>query len=164
MALPANQEIVLKEVRGNAIELSLEIDPQGADSPLEMKVLRSPEAEEFTRIAFLPARGYRDRSNPGKATPGVIVLDNARSSVLPDVRSRPPEVAEVPLEKGEPLKLRVFIDKSIVEVFANGKQCVALRVYPGREDSLGVSFRAQGGDARLQSFEAWQMKSIYGEN
>jgi beta-fructofuranosidase len=43
----------------------------------------------------------------------------------------------------------------------DSKQCVALRVYPGREDSLGVSLRAQGQDARLRSLDAWKMKSIY---
>jgi len=49
----------------------------------------------------------------------------------------------------------------VVEVFANGKQCVAVRVYPGREDSTGVSLRAQGDSAELRSLDAWQMKSIY---
>jgi beta-fructofuranosidase len=58
--------------------------------------------------------------------------------------------------------LRVFVDKSVVEVFVNGKQCVAMRVYPGREDSIGVSFRAQGRDAMLRSLDAWHMRSIYG--
>ena len=59
------------------------------------------------------------------------------------------------------LRLRVFIDHSVVEVFANGKQCVAARVYPGREDSTGVSLRAQGSGAVLRSLSAWQMHSIY---
>ena len=127
---------------------------------VEMNVVRSPKAEEVTRISFLPRRGYRDRSRRG-TLPGVISLDNTRSSILPDVASRPPETAQVALEKGEPLKLRVFIDRSVVEVFANGKQCVALRVYPGREDSVGVSLRAQGQEAVLKSFDAWQMKNIY---
>ncbi len=36
------------------------------------------------------------------------------------------------------------LHKSVVEVFVNGRQCVAARVYPGRADSLGVSLRAQG--------------------
>jgi beta-fructofuranosidase len=36
-----------------------------------------------------------------------------------------------------------------------------MRVYPGRQDSLGVSLRSQGGDAELQSLDAWQMASIY---
>ncbi|MHC4337940.1 MAG: GH32 C-terminal domain-containing protein [Planctomycetota bacterium] len=61
----------------------------------------------------------------------------------------------------EPLKLRVFVDRSVVEVFVNGKQCVAVRVYPGREDSTGVSLRSQGQDATLKSLDAWQMKNIY---
>ncbi len=68
------------------------------------------------------------------------------------------------LPDGEPLKLRIFIDKSVVEVFANGRQCLALRVYPERKDSVGVSIRAQGSDAVLRRLDAWQMKSIYAES
>ncbi len=60
------------------------------------------------------------------------------------------------LDRDEPLRLRVFIDRSVVEVFVNGRQYVAVRVYPGREDSLGVSFRAQDRDAELRSLDAWQ--------
>jgi beta-fructofuranosidase len=36
-----------------------------------------------------------------------------------------------------------------------------MRVYPGREDSVGVSLRAQGDAAELQSLTAWQMENIY---
>ena len=81
--------------------------------------------------------------------------------MLPDVMARPEEVAPFKLGEGEPLRLRVFIDKSVVEVFANGRQCLALRVYPGREDSVGVSVRAQGSDAVLRFLDAWQMKSVW---
>jgi beta-fructofuranosidase len=49
----------------------------------------------------------------------------------------------------------------VLEVFVNGTQCVAVRVYPGREDSVGVSLRSQGQDAVLKSLDAWQMKNIY---
>jgi beta-fructofuranosidase len=159
LTLPANEEIVLEGVHGNAMELVAEIDPKSAPM-VEMNVLRSANAEEVTRIAFLRERGYRNRTRRGPL-PGVISLDNTRSSILSDVRSRPPETAHVAMEKGETLKLRVFIDKSVVEVFVNGKQCVALRVYPGRDDSVGVSLRAQGQDAHLQSFDAWQMENIW---
>ncbi len=79
------------------------------------------------------------------------------------VRSRAPETAPVYIPDGEPLKLRVFIDRSVVEVFVNGRQCVAVRVYPGREDSVGVSLRSQGRDAVLRSLDAWQLGSIYDE-
>ena len=61
----------------------------------------------------------------------------------------------------EPLELRVFVDRSVVEVFVNGRQCVAARVYPEREDSVGVSFRSQGTASRLRSLDGWQMASIW---
>ena len=127
---------------------------------IEMNVLRSPNREEVTRIMFFKERGYRDRSRRGRLS-GVISIDSSRSSVLPDVRSRAPETAPVFIAGNESLKLRVFIDRSVVEVFVNGRQSVALRVYPGREDSLGISLRAQGQDADLKSLDAWQMENIY---
>ena len=157
MTLPANEEIVLDNIEGNAMEIVAEIDPKGAPM-VEMNVLRSPNKEEFTRIAFFRNRGYRGRS---KRHYSVITIDSSYSSLLPDVRSRAPETAPVFIERDEPLRLRVFLDRSVVEVFVNGRQCVAMRVYPGREDSVGVSLRSQGREARLTSLDAWQMKTIY---
>lgn len=61
-----------------------------------------------------------------------------------------------------PLRLHVFVDRSVVEVFVNGRQCLGVRVYPGRTDSLGVSLLAHGRDAALRSLEAWPMGSIHG--
>jgi beta-fructofuranosidase len=55
----------------------------------------------------------------------------------------------------------VFVDRSIVEVFANGRQCLTVRAYPEREDSRGVSAFARGGQAQLVSLRAWQMESIW---
>ncbi|MHB1296119.1 MAG: glycoside hydrolase family 32 protein [Anaerolineae bacterium] len=168
MNLPANEEVVLDAIRGNTMELDLEIDTN--DAPMvELTVLRSPGKEEFTRIAFYRQRGYRnwvryagwEGPKLRDSCDSLITLDNSYASVLPDVRSRAPETSPVFLEPDEPLKLRVFVDRSVVEVFVNGKQCVALRVYPGRADSLGVSLRAQGRAATLEHLDAWQMQSIY---
>jgi beta-fructofuranosidase len=65
------------------------------------------------------------------------------------------------LNPGETVRLRIFIDKSVIEVFVNGKQALAASVRPGRNDSMGVSIRSQGQEAELISLDAWQMKSIY---
>jgi beta-fructofuranosidase len=182
-ALPANQEVVLQNIKGDAIELNLEIDPKEA-SMLELNVLRSPNKEEFTRIVFMegrgmgPGRDYRfgevarlqtDRPatavQPTPPTPplreSLITIESSYSSLHPDVRPRGPETASFMMKNDENLKLRVFIDKSVVEVFVNGKQALAVRVYPSREDAVGVSLRSQGQASELKSFEAWQMKSIY---
>ncbi len=166
MKLPANKEIVLKGIKGNAMEIVAEIDPK--TSPMvEINVLRSPNKEEYTRIAFFRERGFNKgrEYNPAARMPNInyslITLETSYSSTLSDVRSRAPETAPVMIAQNETVKLRIFIDKSVVEVFVNGKQCVAARVYPGMAESLGVSLRAQGQDAELKSLDAYQMKSVY---
>ncbi|MFW6162379.1 MAG: glycoside hydrolase family 32 protein [Planctomycetota bacterium] len=159
--LPANQEVVLDGIRGNAMEILAEIDTKHGPI-VEMKVLRSPGQEEFTRITYVRNGGLTRRHVDGKHfRDSVVTIDSTCSSTLADVWPRPPETAPVTIEPGEPLELRVFVDRSVVEVFVNGKQCVAVRVYPGRKDSLGVSLRSQGRDATLTSLDAWQMRSIY---
>jgi len=55
----------------------------------------------------------------------------------------------------------VFVDRSVVEVFVNGNLYLAMRVYPSRQDSVGVSVRAQGQDAVLKRLDAWPMQSIW---
>ncbi|MBM3264084.1 MAG: glycoside hydrolase family 32 protein [candidate division Zixibacteria bacterium] len=158
--LPANQDVVLDGVTGGAMELHLRIDPQGARA-VSVDVLRSPDAAERTILTF-----YRDAlfsvNRDGKTVrQSALTLDTTNASLLADVYPRAPETAPLVLAEGEPLDLRIFIDRSVVEVFANGRQCVALRVYPSRSDSTGVSVRATGGDAALLAGDAWQMGSIW---
>jgi beta-fructofuranosidase len=180
--LPANKEIVFKQIQGNAMELSMEIDVKDAPA-LELNVLRSRNSEEYTRIVFYKGRGnaagreYRlgeipvlmqkgqTPPVPGNNTPparlSLISIESAHASLHPDVRPRAPETAPVMLANDEKLNLRVFIDRSVVEVFVNGKQALAVRVYPSRDDSTGISIRSQGSDSELISLSAWQMKNIY---
>ena len=166
--IKGNSETVFDQLAGNAMELSLEVETNGAPL-IELDVLRSPDQQEYTRIAF-----YRDRSvrplAPGneastppnsEGTYSLVALDSSHASIQPQARSRPPEIAPVFLAPEENLKMRVFIDKSIVEVFVNDRQCLAVRVYPNRQDSVGVALRAVGRDVRLVVLDAWEMKSIY---
>ncbi|MHB0858791.1 MAG: GH32 C-terminal domain-containing protein, partial [Anaerolineae bacterium] len=61
------------------------------------------------------------------------------------------------LAPGEPLRLRIFVDRSVIEVFANDRQAIMRRVYPTRSDSVGVALFARGGDAMASSVHAWDM-------
>ncbi|MCX6361293.1 MAG: glycoside hydrolase family 32 protein, partial [Armatimonadetes bacterium] len=166
MALPANREVTLEGLQGSVAEVAAEIDPMAAQW-VELNVLRSPDRAEFTRIAFYRHRGYVDwdRSDGwtrfNESRDSVLLVDTARSSELPDAECRAPEIAPFYLEPGETLKLRVFMDRSVVEVFVNGRQCLTVRVYPGRTDSTGFSLRAQGSDAALLSLDLWQLEGIY---
>jgi beta-fructofuranosidase len=183
MVLKANQQTKIKGVSGNAMELNIEIDLKKSNV-IELNVLESNDKQEFTRIIFFKDRGmtngrdYRPgevfipiqermaaqqqaTSTPPRGRESLIVLETTNSSIDPEVLQRAPETASFYFGKEEILHLRVFIDKSVVEVFVNGKQALAARVYPKMNNSLGVSLKSQGSDSELLKLEAWQMKSIY---
>ena len=158
--LPANADIVVEGVQGDALELIARIAPSSAPV-IELDVLCSPRGEEYTRIAFYRDRGMNESFGDDRRRQSLVSIDSSRSSQAGDVRPRAPETAPVCLAKDEPLELRVFVDRSVVEVFVNGRQCVAVRVYPEREDSVGVRLRSQGVTTSLLSLDAWQMQSIW---
>lgn len=184
MKIPGNTEIVLNNIRGTAMEINLEVDVKDA-TVFELNVLRSARKEEYTKIAFYKDRGYgggrgyrfgqlerivteppTPPSQPAQpprppARMSLISIESAYASLSPDVQPRAPETAPVMIDHNETLKLRVFIDKSVVEVFVNGKQALAVRVYPSRDDSMGVSLRSQGQESELISFDAWQMRGVW---
>jgi beta-fructofuranosidase len=45
----------------------------------------------------------------------------------------------------------------VVEVFANGRQAIARRIYPSRADSMGVSLFSTGGTTRVRSLKSWKI-------
>lgn len=64
------------------------------------------------------------------------------------------------LHEGEELRLRVFIDKNLVEVFANDRQAVAV-TSDEIQKNPNIRLSARGGDASVRSIRAWNMRSIY---
>ncbi len=151
--IPANSEIVLEGINGKALEIQATIEPDNARE-VGLYVLRSPDGAERTRISLYP----QDHRRFGISS---LQIDISEASISPEVFARTPETGQIRMAQNEPLRLRVFIDRSIVEVFANDRQCLTLRTYPQREDSTGVSVFARGSGARLTSLDAWQMSSIW---
>jgi beta-fructofuranosidase len=66
------------------------------------------------------------------------------------------EEAPLELKKGEPLVLRVYVDKSIVEVYANNRQAIARRVYPTL-GGKGISVFSNGGNVEIKSIKGWEI-------
>ena len=122
MLLPAPTR--LKDVAGDRLEIVAELQPGEARS-IGVKVRRSPGGEEETLVVY-------DR------TAKTLSVDRSRSSTEAgtetSVKSAPFELRE-----GEPLRLRVFVDRSVIEVFANERISITSRIYPTRADSLGVA-------------------------
>jgi len=168
LQLPANKDVMLEGINGRAMELDVAIGIN--DAPMiEIDVRCSPNREEYTRIVFQNRRGYqpemRSQKRFGRLDGGKIesklTIDDTRASLLQDVRSRGSETAYYLLEDGNMLKLRIFVDHSSVEVFADGKEYLATRIYPSLPESTGVSIRSQGKNAVLKTLDAWQMKTIW---
>jgi beta-fructofuranosidase len=130
----------LDGVVGDACELALQIDP-GAAQRCGLKVRSSRGGEEETLLYYDAARKE-------------LVFDSTRSG---NEGRKVVERAPFALQPGESLELRVFIDKSVVEVYANDRQAIGRRVYPMRPDSLGVSLFASGRNAQVRKAQAWEM-------
>jgi beta-fructofuranosidase len=129
-----------------------------------IKVRVSPDGAEQTIIAY-------DRSTQA------MLIDTAQSSVdgagwrpypMDFWRGVPVEnlsVQHMPLalNAGELLTLRIFVDRSILEVFINNRHCMTQRIYPRRADSTGVCVFSEGTAARVLSLDAWEMQDVNGE-
>lgn len=142
LAVAADSELVLDGIGGNSIELCVEMTAPEAGQ-YGVKVCRSAGGEEETLV-------YYDAAEKR------LKIDTTKSSLTEGPKTV--EAGPFELRPGEPLQLRVFVDKSVVEVFANGgRQAVMRRVYPSREDSVGVAVFARGGPVRVAKLEAWQI-------
>ena len=155
LTISADSEIKLDEISGDCLELSVEMWPEGARE-FGVKVCCSPDAEEETAISY-------------DVEKGCLRVDLAKSTLNPDIIYRtfcmrggenPPVTAqEAPFELRpcEPLQLRIFLDRSILEVFANRRQCITQRIYPTRKDSIGIRLFALGGAVNVSALDAWDM-------
>jgi beta-fructofuranosidase len=137
---------VRADLVGAALEIAAMIEP-GSASHVGLKVRRSPDGAEQTAIVYEPAT---DR----------LIIDRQHSSLDPSVQ-REEHGARLGLTSGEALRLQVFVDHSVIEVFANGHTTLTSRIYPTRSDSLGVELVAQGGSAQLSSLDIWEMAAIW---
>lgn len=130
---------------GTSLEVQLTMSMDDAREA-GISIRRSPDAEEETTISY-------------EASTGDVVLNATRSSLNPAAGGGTYR-APLNLRAGEDLRLAVFLDASIVEVFANGRACLTGRTYPTRTDSTGLGVFAAGSRARVKSLDIYEMKMI----
>jgi beta-fructofuranosidase len=104
-ALQSGAELVIDGIGGDSFELFIEMESTEA-SEFGVKVRVSPDGQEETTIFF-------------DASEGKLKVDTRKSG--PEHPSNALEAAPFKLKEGERLELRVFVDKSVVEVFANAR-------------------------------------------
>lgn len=162
LTLHSGPPLMFHDVNGTTLELALEIDP-GAATEVGLEVRRSPDGSESTAILYRPAdqKLLIDMSRSTKRD-DVVYTDGPLDTggiARADAVKTPRRTVEAPLAllPGEPLRLRVFLDGPMLEVFANDRQCVTQQVFPSREDSQFIGFLSRGAPATLRSLDAWTM-------
>jgi beta-fructofuranosidase len=136
---------LLKSLRGNSLEIQAEFEP-GASEAVGLTVRSAPDGKEQTSITYHRASSH-------------LLVERERSSLSPDV-DHGSQGGPFELGEDETLKLHVFLDASVIEIFANDRACLTSRIYPSRSDSLGIGTFARGGNARLKALNIWEMQPI----
>jgi beta-fructofuranosidase len=125
--------IVLKDIAGDTIELEVTFTaPEAAEFGLQ--VLCDKDGKNGVKIAS------------GKDAEKLTVGYNDR--------------APFKLKKGEDLTLRIFVDKCVIDVFANDRQAVMVWD-DNKPEEVSISLFSKGGDVTIKDLKAWTIKSIY---
>ena len=133
----------LPGVAGRQLEIVATIDP-GAASEAGVEVLKSADGREVTRVGY-------------DAAAGQIVLDLSSSSLNSAVFNRERRTAPYRPPSGQPIRLHVFVDHSVVEVFVDGREAFSFRSYPTLADADRVDLYARGGTAAAD-VEVWTLQ------
>ena len=87
---------------------------------------------------------------------GILSVDTRSSSLDPQCKG---DVKEAPLKLNadEPLEMRLFVDGSVLEVYANHRVVVSSRLYPTRTSHLRLFGQCCGGLAQVISLNLWKL-------
>ena len=151
-------ELLFMELAGENMELRLAIQARGARR-MGLSVRAAPNRIEETRIVYdVAAR--------------TLSIDSTRSSLDPTVfrafpiyaggksRDVPVQTAPCSLDEDGTLRLTVFLDASIIEVYANDRLALTGRIYPTLAGSRHTRLFAQGGHAEFSPVQAWDMAPL----
>jgi beta-fructofuranosidase len=126
-----NNDAVLALPKTNTLEIQANIDLQTAKD-LELEITSNAQNAKPINVSF-------DGSE-------IQVLDTKAPLSLAGNQNQ--------------LNLRVFIDRSVLEVYANDSVCITRVISPLDSDSR-LKIHAGGGTANVKQIEAWPMKSIW---
>jgi beta-fructofuranosidase len=59
------------------------------------------------------------------------------------------------------IRLHIFLDRSVLEVFFGDSSCITQRIYPSRGDSLAIRFKVSKGSVIVHRLLAWKLASIW---
>jgi len=127
-------------VEGRRLELRVDVSLSDA-SAFELSVFESDDRAERTAVRY--------------TREDELVVERAESSRRGVGSADAQRMPVTPYDA--PLSLRAFLDRSVLELYANGRHCLTSRVYPAA-GSTGLSVAAEGGRAAVESLSAWELE------
>ena len=125
--------------RGDAVEIDAEFEPGDAQR-FGLKLRVSDDGARFVRVWF-------DTASGDYGVDGQILYNGFGPSYL---------------TKGQPVRMRVFVDKQVVEAFVNGQTCTTIAQVKDPKTaqpvlSEGLDLFSEGGTARCTTLDVWKM-------
>ena len=131
----------LENISGDQLEIQVSLEGK-SKQPFGLVVRKSKNGEEQTKLFY----------NPDKKTFGI---DQSQTT-----KYQQNEIYEGPLAlDGSALELRVFLDKSMLEAYANKRRSVTSRTYSSLADALGIEVFGDE-NIKIKSLEIWKVKPI----
>lgn len=146
---PGDGTVLVDQPRSETFELVATVsgtDAGNEPGSASIGVLRSPDGLEETVVRVDPDRG-------------TVTVDRSRSSDDPAVETTDQTAHFEPT--ADPVTVRCFVDRSIVEVYADGRACLTSRVYPTHADSTGIAISTDG--ASVDGGSVWELASVWGD-
>ncbi len=143
--LSADAPELLSQVQGDRLEIILQALRSDCET-LSIQFRRSPDGKQMTELIY----DYRDAT---------LRLNRANSTDTAQVTVDACE-CQLTLADGEALKLTLYLDNSVIEVYANDRVTMTSRIYPSRPDAQGLQLLCAGGSATVR-VAIWQMGSIW---
>jgi beta-fructofuranosidase len=134
----------LAQVQSASFELEAAIEPTSSHE-FVINACVSPDGREYVRLSY-----FADAAR--------FEVDTTHASLDPQAPGSLHAIPYLPLDGGK-LCLRLFVDRSILEVYLNGWACLTARMYPTLENSRGVQLFSRGGDSLVRSLDYWTIKS-----
>lgn len=122
------------------------------------------DGEQELALTLSVAASDAERYGIVIGTAARLYVDNQTHRLVLERFSEDPGLCgcrSVPLPEANILSLRVFIDRSSLEVFVNhGEACLTSRIYP-TDGQCSVTLFAEGGLAQFGAAQAWELESIW---
>ena len=154
VTLSEGDEQTLEGFESDCMEIKLTIEAKDA-ARFGMKLLCSPGGEEETVVTY-DAEEQQFVVDFERASEDGDQLTYGRSR-REDVRGGRQQVVPFPLNGEGRLDIDLFVDRSVIEIFVNSRICIAQRVYPTRDDSMGFKLFAKDRPASFRDIVKWEM-------